>query len=109
MTNTCHMCSTPITFSYILLIQTYSSEATSALDSEAEEAVQAALDDLMTQQSLTVVVVAHRLRTVRNADRIAVLENGTVVESGSHEELVQIENGIYKKMVERGTEILDET
>ena len=63
----------------------------------------------MTQQSLTVVVVAHRLRTVRNADCIVVLENGAVAESGPHDELIHLENGIYKSMVERGTELLDES
>ena len=61
-------------------------EATSALDSESEAEVQRALDRLM--QDRTVIVIAHRLSTIRNADRIAVLEGGRLVELGSHDELL---------------------
>jgi subfamily B ATP-binding cassette protein MsbA len=61
-------------------------EATSSLDAESEKLVQEALDNLITQR--TVLVIAHRLSTVRRADRIAVLVNGTIVEQGSHEELM---------------------
>ena len=60
-------------------------EATSALDSESESLVQAALQNLMTGR--TVFVIAHRLSTVRRADRIVVLESGTISDIGAHEEL----------------------
>ena len=60
-------------------------EATSSLDSENERLVQEALEDLM--RSRTTLVIAHRLRTVRNCDRIVVLREGRAVESGTHEEL----------------------
>lgn len=73
-------------------------EATSALDSESEHIVQEALDNIMIGR--TTVVVAHRLSTVRNADIIAVVQNGEVVESGSHEELMSKGNeGAYTALV----------
>ena len=71
-------------------------EATSALDNEAEKIVQQAIENLMKDR--TVFVIAHRLTTVQNADRIAVIKNGELVELGSHNELIQIENGIYKHL-----------
>jgi subfamily B ATP-binding cassette protein MsbA len=67
-------------------------EATSALDSESERAVQQALDGLM--QGRTTLVIAHRLSTIERADRIAVLEHGSIVEVGSHVELLKA-NGVY--------------
>ncbi|HRJ70553.1 MAG TPA: ABC subfamily B transporter ATP-binding protein, partial [Beijerinckiaceae bacterium] len=70
-------------------------EATSALDAENELAVQAALDAAM--RGRTSLVIAHRLATIRDADRIIVLDAGTVVESGSHAELVA-RNGLYAKL-----------
>ncbi|MGB9196069.1 MAG: ABC transporter ATP-binding protein [Terriglobales bacterium] len=72
-------------------------EATSALDSESEALVQAALQNLMSGR--TVFVIAHRLSTVRRADRIVVIEGGTLSESGTHEELIQ-KAGTYRRLHE---------
>ena len=72
-------------------------EATSALDSESEALVQSALQNLMTGR--TVVVIAHRLSTVRRADRIVVLENGTIADIGPHEELMK-KLGTYRRLYE---------
>jgi subfamily B ATP-binding cassette protein MsbA len=72
-------------------------EATSSLDTESEREVQAALDRLMEKR--TVLVIAHRLSTVRNVDRILVLSDGQIVETGSHKELIAI-SGEYKKLYE---------
>lgn len=69
-------------------------EATSSLDSESERLVQEALEVLM--KNRTSIIIAHRLSTVREADTILVLEKGKVIESGSHTELLQNENGLYK-------------
>lgn len=71
-------------------------EATSSLDSESERLVQDALDQLM--QNRTSIVIAHRLSTIRKADKILVLSNGNIVETGTHEELAQLENGVYKSL-----------
>ena len=71
-------------------------EATSALDSESEKLVQAAIDNLM--KNRTVILIAHRLATVRNANKIIVMDNGCVAEAGRHEELICKENGIYRKL-----------
>lgn len=71
-------------------------EATSSLDSESEQLVQQALEALM--KGRTSIVIAHRLSTIRNADKIIVLDSGIVSEQGTHEELMSIENGIYKNL-----------
>lgn len=73
-------------------------EATSALDNKSEAIVQKALDNLM--QNKTVFVIAHRLSTIQNADRIAVINEGELVELGTHNELMTIENGKYKHLYE---------
>ena len=70
-------------------------EATSALDTESEKLVQQAIDNLM--QHRTVVVVAHRLSTIKNADLICVLHEGEIVERGKHQELIAL-NGYYAKL-----------
>ncbi len=72
-------------------------EATSALDSESESLVQAALHNLMTGR--TVFVIAHRLSTVRRADRIVVIENGTIADIGTHDELMK-KLGTYRRLYE---------
>lgn len=71
-------------------------EATSALDNESEAIVQKALDNLM--KNKTVFVIAHRLSTIHNANRIAVLNEGELVELGTHDELISRENGRYKHL-----------
>ena len=73
-------------------------EATSALDNKSEAIVQRAMENLM--QNRTVFIIAHRLSTIKNANRIAVINEGELVELGSHEELVNIENGQYKALYE---------
>ena len=73
-------------------------EATSALDNESEAIVQKALDNLM--QNRTVFVIAHRLSTIHNANRIAVLNEGELVELGSHDELMKKQDGRYKHLYE---------
>jgi subfamily B ATP-binding cassette protein MsbA len=72
-------------------------EATSSLDTESERAVQAALDQLM--QDRTTICIAHRLSTIRKADLIVVLDQGRIVETGTHAELIQ-RDGIYRKLHE---------
>jgi subfamily B ATP-binding cassette protein MsbA len=72
-------------------------EATSSLDSEAELEVQKALDALMAGR--TTLVIAHRLSTVKNADRIVVLADGRIVEEGRHGELLKV-NGEYRRLYE---------
>ena len=71
-------------------------EATSALDNESEAIVQKALDNLM--KNKTVFVIAHRLSTVKNADRIIVINEGQLVEEGTHEQLIRIEKGHYRHL-----------
>jgi subfamily B ATP-binding cassette protein MsbA len=71
-------------------------EATSALDTESEKLVQEALDNLM--KNRTSVVIAHRLSTIQKADQILVIQSGEIIEKGSHEELIEINKGVYKKL-----------
>lgn len=72
-------------------------EATSALDAESERVVQQALDRLM--KNRTTVVVAHRLSTIKNADQISVLQDGKIVEQGTHSSLVENKEGSYFKLI----------
>lgn len=73
-------------------------EATSALDNKSEAIVQKALDNLM--QNKTVFVIAHRLSTIKNANKIAVINEGELVELGTHDELLCRDNGFYKRLYE---------
>lgn len=73
-------------------------EATSALDNKAEAIVQKAIDNLM--QDKTVFVIAHRLSTIQNANKIVVINQGEIVENGTHEELLKIDGGAYKSLYE---------
>lgn len=82
-------------------------EATSALDNKSEAIVQKALDNLI--QNKTVFVIAHRLSTIKNADRIAVINDGELAELGSHEQLMDIPNGIYRKLYEMQFKSQDES
>jgi len=75
-------------------------EATSALDTESEKLVQDALNNLM--KNRTSLIIAHRLSTIQNADMIAVLENGRIVEQGNHQQLLS-NNGVYRKLIDMQT------
>ncbi|ANS85133.1 Lipid A export ATP-binding/permease protein MsbA [Vibrio scophthalmi] len=71
-------------------------EATSALDTESEKAIQAALDEL--QKDKTVLVIAHRLSTIEKADQILVVDEGEIIERGSHQELIALKDGAYSQL-----------
>ncbi len=75
-------------------------EATSALDTASEKLVQEALNNLM--KNRTSLIIAHRLSTIQNADLIIVLENGHIVETGTHQELI-VHNGVYRKLIDMQT------
>lgn len=74
-------------------------EATSALDNKSEKLVQTTIDKTIAERKRTVVMVAHRLQTVRNADIIVVMKSGKIVEQGNHMELVSKE-GLYWEMLQ---------
>jgi len=82
-------------------------EATSALDAESEHMVQEAIDDMLASgrdnanAGMTVMVVAHRLSTIRNADIIFVLQDGQVIEQGNHKDLIQNEDGACSSLIRR--------
>ena len=80
-------------------------EATSALDNESERIVQAALDEIMSKQKRTTIVIAHRLSTIRNADKIAVVSEGKVVEEGTYDELLKLDGGLFHKLAQRQQEM----
>ena len=71
-------------------------EATSSVDTETEILIQKAIDKLM--EGRTAIVIAHRLSTIQNADKIIVLDHGEIKEEGTHQELLRIENGYYRKL-----------
>lgn len=73
-------------------------EATSSLDAESERLVQDALDALM--EGRTSIIIAHRLATIKDVDRIYVLENGHIVESGTHSELMKVDEGAYRNLAQ---------
>ena len=79
-------------------------EATSALDTESEAVVQQALDEVMRVRSMTTIVVAHRLSTVKNANRIVVIDKGAVQEVGTHQELLSRAGSVYRSLVKRQLE-----
>jgi ABC-type multidrug transport system fused ATPase/permease subunit len=81
-------------------------EATSALDAVSEKLVQQAIERLL--KGKTVMVIAHRLSTVQNADRICVIEGGEIVEQGTHEVLIN-KGGMYSRLVDSQTMILNST
>ena len=79
-------------------------EATSSLDTESERAIEAAMEELLRGRST--LIIAHRLSTVRRADRVAVIDHGRIVESGSHDELLEL-NGRYARLYRAGTDWVD--
>lgn len=76
-------------------------EATSALDAVSEELIQKALENLT--KGRTVLTIAHRLSTIRNADSIAVLQDGKIIEQGSYNQLMSLPQGAFKQLVQHQT------
>merc|ERR1711994_293600 len=83
-------------------------EATSALDSKSEREVQGAIDEITAKGSQTTITIAHRLSTIRNSDRIIVLVEGKVKESGNHQELME-QRGVYSALVNAQTLVEQKT
>lgn len=79
-------------------------EATSALDSTSEKVVQAALDNLLKTKRRTTIVIAHRLSTIKDADKIVVFSDGVVVEEGTHDSLLSLSSGHYRRLVDNMTQ-----
>ncbi|EAR88936.1 ABC-type multidrug transport system, ATPase and permease component (macronuclear) [Tetrahymena thermophila SB210] len=75
-------------------------EATSALDAESEYLVQQSIDSLIQNRTMTIIVIAHRLSTIKNCSKIIMMQQGKIVESGTHAQLI-LNNGLYKALVER--------
>ncbi len=75
-------------------------EATSSLDSKTESLIQESLNNLINDKTKTVIAIAHRLSTLKNMDRIVVMDQGKVIEEGSHDDLIERENSFYKKLWE---------
>ena len=76
-------------------------EATSALDATSEKMVQESIDALQKLKAQTTIVIAHRLATIKNADCIFVIDQGKIVQNGTHEDLVQNKQGLYFSLWER--------
>lgn len=74
-------------------------EATSALDSESEISVKNSLEKIRAERHIAIAVIAHRLHTIKAADRIYVLQSGTIVESGTHESLGSLKEGVYRNLL----------
>ena len=79
-------------------------EATSSLDTITEKHIQDAMSELM--EGRTTIIIAHRLSTVRDVDRILVFENGSIVEQGSHQALLRNSNGIYRALHDMQADVL---
>ena len=75
-------------------------EATSALDAESEAEVLKSINNIIKNRNITLIIIAHRLSTIVNADKIVVLNNGKITESGNHKELMD-KNGEYKKLFDK--------
>jgi ABC-type multidrug transport system fused ATPase/permease subunit len=77
-------------------------ESTSSLDPENEAIVQQAIETLACTHKMTIILIAHRMKTVRSAACIAVISGGRVIESGDHDTLIEIEDGVYRGMLNSG-------